>query len=120
MTQWNDEVKARLEKLAESISRSRNVHAGTDIYAALAKIAELEFLEPFTTPDYCLALSDAAHRYEALKAKADELVEVIQHSAPTGWAASGDLVEASEWEKLAVKAIDEYEAVRIAQFQESK
>lgn len=50
--------------------------------------------------------------FQSIVEKADELVEVICHSAPTGWAASGDLVEASEWEKKACKAMNEYEAIR--------
>ena len=122
MTQWNEEVRSALRKIADQYPEQEDFDAlirVKDLRAALDRIAEFEQLEFFTTPD-CLALSNMDHRLNDIKEKADILAEVIEMSAPTGWAAAGDLVEASEWEKLAVKAINEYEAVRFAQWQDSK
>lgn len=106
---WSDEVKARLAETANQSPNKKDFLALVrvkDIRAALEHIYELEWL----AEDRFKQLERADEEADALKAKADELVEVICHAAPTGWATSGDLVEASEWEKTAVAAVNDYEA----------
>lgn len=201
---WNEDIKSYLRHVSEAKTTSEmeahcSKNLAESLRSTLAHIEELEVLEQFTTPDYCLALSNADHeidalkkrieeleheptlykgvekrtcincqseypdfgysshmrcwdcRFEAeqlkessmsdtwaklisaadrelirrteqvkelkeristLKEKADEMVEVISHAAPTGWAASGDLVGAAEWEKKAAKSMEDYEGER--------
>lgn len=77
---WNEGVKNRLLKNANTEwknafgEEAKYISVSLDdLRAAMAHIEELEVLEQFTTPDYCLALSNADHEINALKKRIEEL-----------------------------------------------
>lgn len=77
---WNEEVRNRLLKNANAEWKNAFGEKATyismsldDLRATVAHIEELEVLEQFTTPDYCLALSNADHEINALKKRIEEL-----------------------------------------------
>lgn len=111
---WAD-VKARLRDITNKPRSPEVVEASirlSDLDVIRRYIGDIEWLaiDRWSVIEQADEESEELEKHlNTIKAKADELVEIIQHSAPTGWAASGDIAEASEWEKEATKVVEAYE-----------
>jgi hypothetical protein len=99
-----DRIEA-LEKWRESIIKDAGLHLIKD-FPPLLMVGDHTYVRSENYDDQSQGLALALALNKDLSKKASELVDIVSRAAPLGWAASGDMEAASEWEKEAWKAIE--------------